>query len=416
MMAPVGMTSPDLLRLRAGIYSPPPTTKQRSRDILLRKFSFRTSLRSFSQEVIVTEDFLQKFLLNCTTMEIHNNIPSMLKIEYLSPKTIPWLIKWATNNAYNELGIISLATLGFLAFPDQKIPGLLDTLFRTKGLIKDLLRVAVDEKLPLAKNIELEELDIGQQIGGGAGGFVYEAMYKNQPVAVKMFKMYDFWMSPQKEFNYEATVISLFGSFKHFIHCFGVNFKQGFIVMPIAKNRSLANLINSGEISAMDWNFKIRIVRQISKAMSTLHQFGIIHRDLKPANVLLDKEYNCYLCDFGVSSSVAPVSKRARAMTMNIGTATFMAPEVSEGNGFYFGAIDVFSFGTILWQLASECTNPYIDQGIHLFQIPEFLSSGNRLEIPESCPPAVSQLISQCWHPNPKKRPSFKQITQSLKS
>mmetsp|Transcript_11828 Transcript_11828/g.20240 ORF Transcript_11828/g.20240 Transcript_11828/m.20240 type:complete len:427 (-) Transcript_11828:36-1316(-) len=409
----------DLMQLHAGIYSPPPVYNKRlSRVRRLSKLpqpSIFLRPRSHDDHK-VTKELLETFLVRCTLEEIQSSISTLLKIEFFTPNTVHWLIDWATDDSTSSIGIASIASLGFLAFPDQKIPGICDLIFNTPGLVKDLLRITVENKLCLSKQIHPDEIQFGEKLGSGAGGIVYEALYKDKSVAVKKFKKDGLWFSDEKDYYYESAIICLFGSFKHFIHCFGVNDDEGFIVMPLALNKSLDHVITEGLLEELTWDDKLKIIYQISKALKTLHQYGIIHRDIKPSNILLDHEYNCYLTDFGVISfgeiNISTTKQhRKRALTLNVGTNIYMAPEVSLGNGLYYSAIDVYSFGVIMWQLVTNCSIPYLDQGISLREVSSFVSSGKRLEIPSDCPQPFAKLISKCWHSNPKKRPSFNQLT-----
>jgi len=64
------------------------------------------------------------------------------------------------------------------------------------------------------------------------------------------------------------------------------------------------------------------LFKALLSAVSHLHQKGIIHRDVKGDNILVSKSGLCYLCDFGVSSSL---NERRRSMN---GTQLYMAPEM----------------------------------------------------------------------------------------
>ena len=225
----------------------------------------------------------------------------------------------------------------------------------------------------------------------------------------------DFGMHLNVNFYMKQQLLVYLVLFKNFIVCHGVNISKGFIVMPIAENKSLDCMLSEEILSNWNWNEKLSIVTQIVCAMRTLHRYGIMHRDLKPANILLDVDFNCYLADFGIARS--PVSQngnRKRSMTMNVGTNIYMAPEVLQGDGSYSEQIDVFSFGVILWQIACNCAFPYVDQGIPFTSIPTFVTSGSRLEIPDDIPVEIANLISSCWAQNPKKRPTFSQIYRTL--
>lgn len=77
----------------------------------------------------------------------------------------------------------------------------------------------------------------------------------------------------------------------------------------------------------------------------------------------------------------------------------------------YFFKFKVYSYGMILYQLFAG-KKPF--KSISLFDIPGKVADGDRPDIPEDIPPALSQLIGNCWHHNPTKRPGFQLINEVL--
>lgn len=87
----------------------------------------------------------------------------------------------------------------------------------------------------------------------------------------------------------------------------------------------------------------------------------------------------------------------------------YMAPEIIDKKSEQYSmAADVFSFGVMLYELLTEKV-PYSNNPdfVQPWDISRFVSSGNRLPIPDSCPPDFAELIRKCWAHDPSARTSF---------
>ena len=74
---------------------------------------------------------------------------------------------------------------------------------------------------------------------------------------------------------------------------------------------------------------------------------NVIHRDLKTQNILLTKEKNIKIIDFGLAKILTSMSKMASSL---VGTPTTIAPEIYEGKNYTFSA-DIWSLGCIFYEL-----------------------------------------------------------------
>lgn len=92
-----------------------------------------------------------------------------------------------------------------------------------------------------------------------------------------------------------------------------------------------------------------RIGRQAAEALSYAHARGTLHRDIKPANLLLDREGNCWITDFGLAKAIEndDVSRTGELC----GTLRYMAPEQLLGNAS--PQTDLYSLGLTLYELAT---------------------------------------------------------------
>lgn len=92
------------------------------------------------------------------------------------------------------------------------------------------------------------------------------------------------------------------------------------------------------------------------------------------------------------------------------GTAVYMAPELFQKRS-YDQSIDVFAFGTMLWELMTREV-PY--DGLDPADIRAAVEKGEPLRMPYDLDPRLSQLINECRAANSAQRPSFSKIVQVL--
>ncbi len=92
---------------------------------------------------------------------------------------------------------------------------------------------------------------------------------------------------------------------------------------------------------------------RIAEAIGFAHSQGVVHRDLKPGNILIDRDGNPYVSDFGLAKELDPEDDRAAALTQTgaiLGTPAYMSPEQADGSAVS-PASDVFSLGILLYEL-----------------------------------------------------------------
>ncbi|MBI4617446.1 MAG: serine/threonine protein kinase [Planctomycetes bacterium] len=129
-----------------------------------------------------------------------------------------------------------------------------------------------------------------------------------------------------------------------------------FFTMPLIDGGSLSQLVaRRGPLPAAEG---FRIVLPLASALAHAHREGVVHRDIKPSNILLDKEGNPMLVDFGLVKGRADATELTTAGTI-LGTPQFMSPEQASGDSSVVDErSDLYSLGAVLFFLLTGTDPP----------------------------------------------------------
>lgn len=168
---------------------------------------------------------------------------------------------------------------------------------------------------------------------------------------------------------------------------------------------SVATLMKPTAPGGLQDKWIIPIVREVAEAIYWVHKEGIIHRDIKCANVLVTEGGSVQLCDFGVAGIVeSKVDKR----TTFIGTLNWMAPELFDPVPSYSTPVDIWAFGSLVYELASGLP-PNVMAGFNVHQLGQYIKHhAPRLEGDYS--DQIKDLVAFCLVEDPTKRPSIQEI------
>lgn len=232
-----------------------------------------------------------------------------------------------------------------------------------RGLFKTLEFVEATGRTLNAARLEegqaLGDFTIVREIGRGGMGVVYEATQTslNRRVALKVLAMSTLISeNALQRFEREAT---LAGKLDHanIVPVYMVGEEQGihYYVMQYIEGTTLSDHLKKGRKNGLvpDNDYFRTVARwgaQIGKALAYAHGHGTVHRDIKPSNLLLDKEGNVWITDFGLARADA---QKSLTLTGDIvGTARYMSPEQAQGGGAKPDErTDVYSLGATLYEL-----------------------------------------------------------------
>jgi serine/threonine protein kinase len=119
-------------------------------------------------------------------------------------------------------------------------------------------------------------------------------------------------------------------------------------------------LANGGELFdfiALGGKFSEPVARlyakQLFEALKFMHTAGVCHRDLKPENLMLDSSYNLKIADFGFAAPTMGRDGKGK-LTTQLGTASYMAPEIHLGKQYEGTLVDVLAAGIILFVMITQ--------------------------------------------------------------
>lgn len=199
---------------------------------------------------------------------------------------------------------------------------------------------------------------VGQQLGNyrllrllGAGGFaeVYlgEHVYLGTQAAIKVLQT-RLAEDERERFLGEVRIVARL-IHPHIVRVleFGVEDEVPFLVMDYAPNGTLRDRLPRGAPLAAETI--LPYVKQIAAALGYAHAKGLVHRDVKPENMLLGRDDEVLLSDFGIA--LLAQSTRFENTQEVFGTATYMAPEQIWGKAQ--PASDQYSLGVVMYEWLS---------------------------------------------------------------
>ncbi|PIN06304.1 Serine/threonine protein kinase [Handroanthus impetiginosus] len=271
--------------------------------------------------------------------------------------------------------------------------------------------------------------DSANKIGEGGFGPVYKGvLHDGTVIAVKQLS------SKSKQGNREfVNEIGMISALQHpnlvKLHGCCIEGNQLLLIYEYLENNCLARALFGRDEQRLniDWKTRRKICLGIARGLAYLHEesrLKIVHRDIKATNVLLDKDLNAKISDFGLAK--LDEEENTHISTRIAGTVGYMAPEYAM-RGYLTDKADVYSFGIVALEIVSGKSNTNYrpkEEFVYLLDWAYVLQEqGNLLELVD---PILGSNYSEeealrmlnlallCANPSPTLRPSMSSVVSML--
>ncbi|KAM6100026.1 cytoplasmic tyrosine-protein kinase BMX isoform 2-T2 [Theristicus caerulescens] len=251
--------------------------------------------------------------------------------------------------------------------------------------------------------LKREEIVLLRELGSGQFGVVHLGKWKGQyDVAIKMIK--EGAMSEDEFIEEAQTMMKL--NHPKLVRLYGVCSKSYpiYLVTEYMPNGCLLSYLRSHGKELQPLQL-LEICYDVCDAMAFLESCQFIHRDLAARNCLVDSNLTVKVSDFGMTRYVLD-----DLYISSLGTkfpVKWSAPEVFHYTKFSSKS-DVWAFGILMWEVFTLGKQPY--ELYDNMQVIEKVSQGYRLYRPQLVSDIIYQIMYNCWHELPEKRPAFYQL------
>ena len=199
---------------------------------------------------------------------------------------------------------------------------------------------------------ELGDYELLEEVGRGGQGVVFRARQKSldRIVALKVISLGQ-WGSEAhlKRFRREAHAAA---SLNHpsIVSIYEVGERDGccYFSMRFVEGGQLDEVVRDAQMSIRQ---AAELTAKVARTVHYAHEHGVLHRDIKPGNILLDKNGEPHLTDFGLARLPGAQSSITRTIDV-LGTPSYMAPEQAAGETTKLSkTTDVYGLGAVLYQL-----------------------------------------------------------------
>ncbi len=255
------------------------------------------------------------------------------------------------------------------------------------------------------ETMRLGSYEVLEEIGSGGMASVYRARQASvdRDVAIKVLhKSVDGKDESILRFQREARLIARL-EHPHIlpVYDFDGSHNPPYIVMRYLSGGTLKEVISRGQLPFDEVGF---LMRQLGAALDYAHRQGVIHRDIKPSNIMIDRDGNTFVTDFGIARMAGGTDSTITQAGALVGTPEYMSPEQLMGNDEIDHRTDIYALGVMLFQMLTGKlpfpAEPITALIFHHLQSP--VPSASALN--ETLPTAIDEIIARAMAKDARQR------------
>ncbi|CAG8588668.1 2016_t:CDS:2 [Acaulospora colombiana] len=266
-------------------------------------------------------------------------------------------------------------------------------------------------KIPSAQITDCD--DDSDEVRRG-GGQIVKKMFIAQTVAQKEIGHIESLPRSLNVIEKQVAILTELKNCQNIITFYGTMQRSGklYIISEWAEVGDLHQYLKNNR--NLDWEFKYKIASEIAGGLAFCHVYDILHHDIRSHNILLTENMTAKLSNFTSARKETDDTTQVKDITFRY---RWLAPEklANYGGNEYTKQCDIYSFGIVLWELAS--------QEVPFANITATSDLINRITVLHERPPlipgthaAYQKMMEQAWHQRPIKRPTADNIFKELKN
>ncbi len=203
-----------------------------------------------------------------------------------------------------------------------------------------------------SKQPEIPDYEITAKIGEGGIAEIFKArqISLNRDVAIKvLFADLTNDEDIVRRFDQESFTIARLNH-PNIVHVIdrGKDGDRYYFIMEFVDGISFKDMILSDKYTLQK---KMKIIIGVLKGLDYAHKNGVIHRDIKPANILIDREGNPLVADFGIAQIVNNTEQESTSTDIIMGTLAYMSPEQKLSSANVDHTTDIYSVGVMIYEI-----------------------------------------------------------------